>query len=271
MSTLNKTAIITGGAGLLGPEHALALNEIGYNVVILDINKISLNKTYDFLKKKLSRNTKLIKYHCDITKEKQINKILRKLINKKLSIDVLVNNADCNPKMKKISSGRSGQIETYIISELKKELEVGIVGTFICSKIFGSYMAKMNGGVIINVSSDLGINAPDHRVYDKNEKIKNVKNFKPIGYSISKHAIIGITKYIATYWAHKNIRCNTLVPGAVFNNQPSSLIKNVKKRVPLNRWAKKNEYKKALQFLASEDSSYMTGQSLIMDGGRSTW
>ena len=84
----------------------------------------------------------------------------------------------------------------------------------------------------------------------KMKKLKNVKNFKPIGYSISKHAIIGITKYIATYWAHKNIRCNTLVPGAVFNNQPSSLIKNVKKRVPLNRWAKKNEYKKALQFLA---------------------
>lgn len=267
MSTLNKTAIITGGAGLLGPEHALALNEIGYNVVILDINKISLNKTYDFLKKKLSRNTKLIKYHCDITKEKQINKILRKLINKKLSIDVLVNNADCNPKMKKISSGRSGQIETYIISELKKELEVGIVGTFICSKIFGTHMSKNNGGVILNIASDLSVISPNNSIYN----LKGKQSYKPVSYSTVKTGIIGLTKYVATHWAKKNIRCNALSPGGVFTNQNQRFVNNIKKLIPMGRMANRDEYISTIQFLCSDASSYLTGQNIVVDGGRSIW
>ena len=132
-------------------------------------------------------------------------------------------------------------------------------------------MAKNNEGTIINISSDLGISAPDQRVYHKSENINNVKNFKPIGYTISKHAISGITKYLSTYWGHKNVRCNTLALGAVFNNQPKFLFNNVKKRIPLNRWAKKTEYKKAIQFLASEENSYMTGQTLTIDGGRGVW
>ena len=148
---------------------------------------------------------------------------------------------------------------------------MGVVGTFICSKLFGEHMKIKKKGSIINVSSDLGISAPDQRVYHQSENINKVRNFKPIGYSISKHAIIGITKYLSTYWANRNIRCNTLVPGAVFNNQPKFLTKNVMKRIPLNRWAKSTEYKKAIQFLATDDSSYMTGQSLIMDGGRTIW
>ena len=163
------------------------------------------------------------------------------------------------------------KIEDYDEKKLFSEIEVGIIGSFNCSKIFGSEMAKRKIGNIINISSDLGINAPDHRVYDKNENISQVKNFKPIGYSISKHAIIGITKYLSTYWANKNVRCNTLVLGAVLNNQPKHLIKNVKKRIPLNRWAKRDEYKQAIKFLSSEENSYMTGQSLIIDGGRTIW
>ena len=127
------------------------------------------------------------------------------------------------------------------------------------------------GGIIINISSDLGINAPDQRVYHRSEISSKVKNFKPIGYSISKHGITGITKYVSTYWGYKNVRCNTLALGAVFNNQPKFLVKNVKKRIPLNRWAKRNEYKKAIQFLSSEHNSYMTGQTLVIDGGRTIW
>jgi NAD(P)-dependent dehydrogenase (short-subunit alcohol dehydrogenase family) len=266
-----KTAVITGGAGLLGPQHALALNEIGFNVVILDVDKKNLKIKKKFLENNKKKNTNILSYYCDITSEKSVKNILHKLIKNQFRIEVLVNNADCNPKMKNFNNKLNGDIENYSISKLKKEINVGIVGTFICCKIFGSSMANNRSGVIINVSSDLGINAPDQRVYDPKEDIKKVKNFKPIGYSISKHAILGITKYIATYWAHKNIRCNTLVPGAVFNNQPNFLVKNVKKRIPLARWAHKDEYKKAIQFLATDDSSYMTGQSLIMDGGRSTW
>ena len=94
-------------------------------------------------------------------------------------------------------------------------------------------------GIIINISSDLGICAPDQRVYEKNENYSKIKNYKPIGYSISKHALSGLTKYLSTYWANKNVRCNTLALGAVLNNQPKFLIDNVKKRIPLNRWAKR--------------------------------
>jgi NAD(P)-dependent dehydrogenase (short-subunit alcohol dehydrogenase family) len=268
----NKTAIITGGAGLLGPQHALALNEIGFDVVILDISKKRLKTQKKYFEiNKINKKNNIYCYYCDITSEQSVKNILLKLTKKNIKINVLINNADCNPKMKNLNNKNNGGIENYSISKLKSEINVGIVGTFICCKIFGSSMTKNGSGVIINVSSDLGINAPDQRVYHPKENMDKVKNFKPIGYSISKHAILGITKYVATYWAHKNIRCNTLVPGAVFNSQPNFLVNNVKKRIPLSRWARKEEYKKAIQFLATDDSSYMTGQSLIIDGGRSTW
>lgn len=266
-----KNALITGGAGLLGPQHALALNELGFNIILIDIDKKNLLLTHNKLKKKIKKNTNILSYHCDISSESQVKKISTELKKKKILVDVLINNAEINPKMKKYKSSFTGRVEDYSIKSLTRELGVGIIGTFICSKIFGEHMKKKKGGSIINISSDLGITAPDQRVYHPSENINKVKNFKPIGYSISKHAVIGITKYLATYWAHKNIRCNTLVPGAVFNNQPKFLTKNVMKRIPLNRWANTTEYKKAIQFLATDDSCYMTGQSLIMDGGRTIW
>ena len=216
-----KNALITGAAGLLGPQHALALNELGFNIILIDINKKNLLLIHNKIKKKIKKNTTLHSYQCDISLEPQVKKISLELKKKKLLIDVLVNNADTNPKMSKYTSSFTGRVEDYSVENLTKELKVGIIGTFICSKIFGEHMKIKKKGSIINVSSDLGITAPDQRVYHKSENINKVKNFKPIGYSISKHAVIGITKYLATYWAHKNIRCNTLVPGAVFNNQPA--------------------------------------------------
>ena len=266
-----KSALITGGAGLLGPQHAIALNELGFNIILLDIDEKKLINTYNKLKKKLKKNTKIFYYHCDISSEAEVKKVSVKLKKKKFLIDVLVNNADMNPKMKKYKNEYTGRVEDYSIELLTREISVGVIGTFICSKVFGEHMKTKKKGSIINVSSDLGITAPDQRVYHRSEDINKVRNFKPIGYSISKHAIIGITKYLSTYWANKNIRCNTLVPGAVLNNQPSFLTKNVIKRIPLNRLAKSTEYKKAIQFLATDDSCYMTGQSLIMDGGRTIW
>ena len=162
-------------------------------------------------------------------------------------------------------------IEKYSLKYLKKEIDVNLIAAFAMIKHFGTIMSKKKNGSIINIGSDLSLNAPDQSVYHQSEDIKKVKNFKPIGYSLSKFGIIGLTKYIATYWGHKNVRCNALVLGAVENRQPKFLKKNVSKRIPLKRWAKKYEYKKALQFLASNDSAYMTGQMLVIDGGRSTW
>tara|TARA_A100001011_G_scaffold391329_1_gene476568 strand:- start:586 stop:1392 length:807 start_codon:yes stop_codon:yes gene_type:complete len=265
----NKYSLVTGAAGLLGPEHSSALAEIGHNLILIDIKKKELRKKSEFLKKKFP-SIDVLEFVCNISKENEVISLQKKLKKKSIFIDVLVNNADVNPKMNK-NKNMSGLVENYKSNTLKEEIEVGIIGTFNCCKTFGSLMAKKGGGIIINISSDLGISAPDQRVYHSQENINKVKNFKPIGYSISKHAISGITKYLATYWGHKNVRCNTLVPGAVLNTQPSFLIKNIKKRIPMKRLANKNEYKKAIQFLASDGSKYMTGQNLIIDGGRTIW
>ena len=186
------------------------------------------------------------------------------------TVDILINNASINPKMKNLDSFISGRIEDYDLNEWNKELNVGINGTFICSKVFGSRMAENEkGGVIINISSDLAIRAPDQRVYSPTESFDDIKSYKPLGYSVVKTAMIGMTRYLAEYWGHKNIRVNALLPGGVLNNQPEELVNNVKKRTLLGRWANKDEYEDAIVFLASDSSAYMTGQLIIMDGGRS--
>lgn len=267
----NKYALVTGGAGLLGPYHAEALAEDGYNLILIDINIKKLDKVKTKLKKKFKKTDFRI-FNCDVRNTENVDRLLKNLTKEKIFVSCLVNNAETNPQMKETRIRKKiNMIEDYDQNKIMEEIEVGILGTFNCCKVFGSVMAKKKRGMIINISSDLGITAPDQRVYSRDEKIDSVKNFKPIGYSISKHAISGITKYISTYWAHKNVRCNTLALGAVLNNQPKFLINNVKKKIPLNRWAKKYEYKKAIQFLASEKNTYMTGQTVTVDGGRTIW
>ncbi len=267
---MDKFALVTGASGLMGKYHLEALAEMSYNLVLIDINSKKLDKLKKILRKKFKK-LKILSYECDIISEKQIKNLKQKLEKNKIFINCLVNNADINPKMLSDKNNKNSKLENYKLDDLKKEMSVGILGTFNCCKFFGSTMANKKEGIIINISSDLGVIAPDQRVYHKSENIMKVKNFKPISYSISKHAIHGITKYLSTYWAHKNVRVNSLVMGPVLNNQPSLLIKNLKKRIPLGRMANRNEYKKAIQFLASKENSYMTGQKLIVDGGRTVW
>ena len=268
---MQEFSIITGAAGLLGEQHAIALAEAGFNIILTDIDKKRLNIIQNKIQKTFKKQ-KIFSYPADITNEAEIIKMKKNFKLKKIKISVLVNNAAMNPKMiKKNDNSKSGTIENYPLSLLHKEIDINLISAFAMIKHFGAEMAKNKNGSIINIGSDLSINAPDQSVYSKEDDIKKVKNFKPIGYSISKFGIVGLTKYIATYWGHKNVRCNALIPGAVYNNQSNYLKQNVSKRITLRRWAKRDEYKKALVFLAKDDSSYMTGQLLIMDGGRSTW
>lgn len=268
---MNEFSIITGAGGLLGEQHALALAEAGFNLVITDIDKKKLHKLKIKLQKKFE-SQKIISYPMNISNEDEIIKMKIFLKKNKRKISVLVNNAAINPKMKsKIKKFKTGTIEDYSLNLLREEININLISAFAMIKHFGPEMAKNNKGSIINIGSDLSINAPDQSVYSKDDDIRKVKNFKPIGYSLSKFGIIGLTKYVSTYWAHKNVRCNALVPGAVENNQSKYLKKNVSKRIPLGRWARKGEYKRGLVFLAKDDSSYMTGQLLVMDGGRTAW
>lgn len=263
-----KSAVITGAGGLLGPHHAIALSYAGAKVYLLDIDDHGL----DNCKKKLLKenpNASVEIFNADITDLESIESLSNSLTNEGIFIDILINNAALNPTMKEIKEGVTGRVEDYDLNEWNKELNVGITGAFICSRVFGSKMAEKEKGVIINISSDLAIRAPDQRVYSPTESFDDIKSYKPLGYSIVKTALIGMTRYLAEYWGHKNVRVNALLPGGVYNNQPKELVENVIKRTLLGRWANVDEYEDIIVFLSSDSSAYMTGQSIIMDGGRS--
>jgi NAD(P)-dependent dehydrogenase (short-subunit alcohol dehydrogenase family) len=260
-----KYSLITGACGLLGEQHAIALLMINSNIILTDIN---LNKLI-FLKKKLIKifpKLKVLIFKMDVTEEKSIKKILKYLEKKNIKINILINNAAIDSKIKKNQSmTNSGRFEKLGLNEWTRHLDVGLTGSMLCSKIFGETMSKTKqGGVILNIASDLSIIAPNHSIYKKGV-------YKPVMYSVIKHGLLGLTKYLATYWNNKKIRCNSISPGPVENNQSKNFIKKLKKQIPLNRLAKKDEYIAAIQFLCSDASSYMTGQNLIMDGGRSVW
>jgi NAD(P)-dependent dehydrogenase (short-subunit alcohol dehydrogenase family) len=254
-----KVVIITGGAGLLGSSFVEAIAEINGIPIILDINK---NKAIK-LCKDVSNKYKIDPYfvHTDITDKKSINRAKSLILQNFKKIDVLINNASNNPK---INHKIDTSLENFSIPSWNKDLDIGLKGPFLCSQIFGKEMIKKKSGVIINISSDLGIISPDQRLYNRNNK-------KSVTYSVTKHGIIGLTKYLATYWSEYGIRSNTLCPGGVYNNQPDNFVNKIKKLIPLNRMAQKNDYKSAIQFLSSDASSYMNGSTLVIDGGRSSW
>lgn len=267
--TLNKfyikdrVSIVTGGGGLLGLRHAEALAEIGSKVILLDIdyNKAEIN--IKSLKKKYKNDFLALK--ADITKESDVKKVTQKILKKFKKIDVLINNAAENPKLTSKSKKKEFNLENFSLKVWEKQIKVGLTGAFICSKVIGKVMSEKKSGIIINISSDLGLIAPDQRVYE------DLGFVKPITYSVVKHGIIGLTKYLSTYWANSGVRSNTLCPGGVFNNQPKSFLKKVEKLIPLKRMANSDEYKSAIQFLCSDASSYMNGATLVIDGGRVVW
>lgn len=265
-----KSALITGGGGLLGPEHGIALATWGATVILVDVIEEGLKKAKNQIINKVPKShvkTAIV----DITNESELIVLEDQLQKEDLVIDILVNNAALNPKMDTFKGDTSGTVEDYDMELWDQELRVGITGTFLCCKIFGSAMASRGSGTIINIASDLAIQAPDQRVYSSTGKIEDVKHFKPIGYPVVKSAMLGLNRYLASYWAHRGVRVNCLIPGAVLNAQSGDLIKNISYRVPLGRLAEKFEYREAIAFLASDASSYMTGLELVMDGGRSIW
>lgn len=260
----DKFALITGAGGLLGNEHAHSLLECGANIILTDINTKNLDKTFSSLKAKYKEKV-IIKMKMDVTSETSIKKCKNYLKRKKIFVNILINNASFNPKSENL---RSLSFENYDYKKWEREIRVGLTGAFLCSKIFGSEMAKKKEGVILNISSDLSIIAPDQRIYNTSKKYKNVK---PVTYSVAKTGLIGLTKYLATYWAPQKIRCNAISPAGIFDGQNKSFVKKIKKLIPLERMAERDEYRSAVQFLCSEASSYMTGQNIIIDGGRSIW
>jgi len=151
-------------------------------------------------------------------------------------------------------------------------LKVGLTGSFLCAKYFGNYISQnKNGGSIINISSDLGLIAPDQRLYYQDGVLSELQNVKPVTYSVVKSGLIGLTKYISTYWPDKNVRSNVICPGGVENGQSEDFINQVSNRIPLGRLAKKDEYQSSIVWMLSDSSSYLNGAVIAIDGGRTAW
>ena len=268
----SRTALITGEAGLLGQEHAAALLEAGANVILTDISKDQLALAENRLLK--SYQSELItSMIMDVSSSENVNNVSEKLSNQNIRVDILINNAAIDPKVdKKKGLKENSRIENLSLDQWNLELAVGLTGAFICSQVFGSKMASdKKGGVILNISSDLSVFSPDQRIYFNKGLSNEMQPVKPVTYSVIKTGLIGLTRYLATYWSKDNVRCNALSPGGVFNNQDEIFLEKLTNLIPLNRMAAVDEYRSAVQFLCSDASSYMNGQNMVIDGGRSVW
>lgn len=265
-----KYALVTGAGGLLGIQHCKALLEIDTSVILTDINNGILDNASQVLLDEGFDENKILCFDMDITKEENIKNVAQKLTDKEIKIDILINNAAVNPTSSSVVEDiRITRLENFPIEKWNHEISVGLTGAFLCSKIFGTQMAKNNGGVILNISSDLSVIAPDQRLYSQDKLPDNLQAVKPITYSVIKTGLIGLTRYLSSYWPDKGVRANALSPGGVYANQDEEFVTRLKNRIPMGRMAHQDEYAGAIQFLCSDASKYMNGQNIVIDGGRS--
>jgi NAD(P)-dependent dehydrogenase (short-subunit alcohol dehydrogenase family) len=267
-----KVALITGAGGLLGPKHAEAIIEYGGLAIITDWHEDRAIDKSTELNAKYGAGS-AIPYYMDVTDKNSINVVLDDLEIKGINVDILINNAAKDPKVKKGEGNLTpdSRFESMTEEYWEEGTSAAIKGTFLCSQAVGNRMLKNGGGVILNVSSDLGVIAPDQRIYRKEGVADDMQNVKPITYSAAKWAIIGMTKYLGVYFADKGIRVNAISPTGVFNNHPEEFVKKLSNIIPMGRMADINEYKGAIVFLCSDASSYMTGENVVIDGGKSVW
>lgn len=266
-----KTCVITGGAGLLGQKHAEAVIEGEGIPILLDISEAALNNAQTNLKKQYP-SAEIGVYRVDITKQSELENVRDELVKKYARIDILINNAANNPKVEdKGDNFGNIRFDNFPLEIWNADILVGLTGAFLCAKVFGMVMEQSKSGVVLNISSDLGIIAPDQRIYRKEGLEDAEQTIKPVTYSVIKHGLLGLTKYLATYWADKGIRVNAVCPGGIYNGQDEQFLAKLTNLIPMGRMADKDEYKATVLYLISDASSYMTGSTIIVDGGRTCW
>lgn len=266
----SRIIVITGGAGLLGLMHARAIMQAGGTPVLLDINEALLEEKVCNLKKEVKGD--VLGLVCDITDKASIESCLISILKKYNKVDGLVNNAANDPKVSySLADKHLTRFENITLEFWEKDIKIGLTGAFLCSQVFGTHMASSGGGVILNIASDLSVIAPDQRIYRLPDVEPEFQPVKPVTYSAVKAGLVGLSRYLATYWAEQNVRVNSISPGGVFNHQNEEFVSKVSNLIPMGRMADVDEYMASLVFMLSEASSYMTGTNVVIDGGRSAW
>lgn len=266
-SVEGRVAVVTGGMGQLGTAYAAALFERGARVAVFDVTTETRSGNVSF--KKGLENGNIVAFQVDITDNLAVKAITEKVVELWEEPHILINNAaldsppDAPPE-------EVGPFETYPISSFEKVMDVNVKGTLICCQVIGDAMAGKGRGSIINISSTYGILSPCQDIYDFRRR-NGETFFKPVAYSVSKSAVLNLTRYLATYWAKKGVRVNTLTLAGVFNHQPAEFLDAYCARIPMGRMARADELCGAILYLASDASSYMTGSNLVVDGGWSAW
>lgn len=266
-----RVAVITGGAGMLGMEHAQAIAGAGGVPVLLDIDQDALQQ----------RVVELAEAHhgppadghvVDITQPQEVAATLGNILANHGRVDILINNAANNPKVEGTRGGTPwSRLEAFPFEIWQQDLAVGLTGAFLCAQAFGSEMARRGGGVILNVASDLALIGPDQRIYRRPGLAPDEQPAKPVTYSVVKSGLLGLTRYLATYWAERGVRANSISPGGVRADQDEAFVSRLSELIPLGRMARRDEYRATVLFLVSDASSYMTGANLVIDGGRTAW
>lgn len=266
-SLRGKTALVTGGAGLLGKQFIKGLGEAGAAVVIADLNETAAQEYSEIM---LKNNIQALAVAVDVTNPESVASMVEKSVEKFGSLDILVNSAGLDPKFdpESLEEQSGNAFESYPLEKWEKAIGVNLTGMFLACQAAARQMVKQNKGVIINLSSTYGLVGPDQRLYERPD---GPRQYKPVYYPVSKAGVLGLTRYLATYYAQKPIRVNALTPGGIYNKHDETFLKGYSARTVMGRMADPDEMNGAIVFLASDASSYMTGANLVVDGGWTVW
>ena len=272
LSLQNKNILITGGSGFLGSYFAQAICEMGGTPILLDVDEATIEQSIGSLEKE---GFKAKGYVLNITNKNQIEEVISLIVRKDKRIDGLVNAAAFAMKdMSESDENFFEEFEDYDRNLWQLAIDVNLTGTFLITQAVGKIMKRQQKGTIVNISSDVAIISPDHRIYepDETKDYKGVPFNTPIAYSVTKAGILAFTRYLATYWAKDGIRVNSISPSGVFRETlDSKFIEQLTYRIPLGRMAQPEELKGPIVFLCSDASSFITGENLVVDGGRTIW
>lgn len=263
----DRVVLITGGAGLLGEAYAWALGKAGAHAIIADLDvDRSASLALDITEGTDRRSLGL---RVDVTEPASVERMVRLTLENFGHLDGLVNNAAIDPKFDADSAGQhTNRFEDFPLEAWQQALDVNLTGMFLCAQAVAPVMREQGHGVIINVASTYGLVGPDQRLYQREGQ---PPSYKPVTYSVSKAGVIGLTNYLATYFAGSGIRVNTLTPGGVFAGHDEEFVDRYSDRTVLGRMAEREEIASALLYLLSDASSYMTGSNLVVDGGWTAW